>query len=501
MLKPLPARAAAAACCALLAGAWVAPSAQAQGIRFNATVDSTLSYVVNSSTGGRDNGDLVAELRPGFTLSSRSGRVVGSLSYALGLSKHSRDYNGSEVQNRLSANLSAELIERWLYVDVTSSVSQQAANPFGQQSVDGSALDNDNRIEVGTLTVSPYVRGVLFSDVSYDVRLTGSATNGRRSITADSTQVGASATLSSALRGTALGWALTGSTQQVDYRAGSESQSDRYSASLFYNVDADLTLTVRGGQESNDVASISRTTYNNYGGGITWRPSPRTRAQLDADERYFGRSHRVVVEHRLASTSFAFTSSRDSSGGSDRSGLGAPVTLFQVFDRQFVSIEPDPALRELLVLDFLRAQGLDPSATVAGGFLNTAVTLQDRHEVSAAYAGRRVAMSLQAHATTNRVIDPSATAAARESVRQHGYQANASYRLSPESSVSLSGSQLMTKATPTRSGTDLKSLSLSWGQRLGRRTSASASLRYTVFNSTSSPYREAAISASLSHRF
>lgn len=501
LTQRLPARAVAAACCALVAGASVATSAQAQGIRFNASVDGSLSYVVNSSTGGRDNGDLVAEVRPGFTLSSRSGRVVGSLSYSLALSRHSRDHDGDGVQNQLSANLSAELIERWLYVDVTSSISQQAANPFGQQSVDGSALDNGNRIEVGTLTVSPYVRGVLFSDVSYDVRLTGSATNGRRSITADSTQVGASATLSSALRGTALGWALTASTQQVDYRAGSESQSDRYSASLFYNVDADLTLTVRGGQESNDVASVSRTTYNNYGGGITWRPSPRTRAQLDSDERYFGRSHRVFVEHRLASTSFTFASSRDSSGGNDASGVGAPVTLFQVFDRQFASIEPDPVLRESLVLAFLRAQGLDPAATVAGGFLNTAVTLQDRHEVSAAYAGRRVAMTLQAYANTNRILDQAATGAARETVRQHGYQGNASYRLTPDSSVSVSGSRLMTKATPTQSGTDLKSLSLSWGQQLGRRTSASASLRYTVFNSATSPYREAAISASLSHRF
>ena len=503
LMRPLlPLRQITAACFALvLAGGWAATPAHAQGLRFSASADSTLSYVVNSSLGGRDNGDFIAELRPGFTLSGRSGRVVGNLSYALGLSKHSRSYEGSDVQHQLAANLSAEAIERWLYVDVIASISQQAASPFGQQSVDGSSLDNANRVEVGTLTVSPYVRGVLFSDVSYDVRVTGSTTNTRRSIVADSSQVGATATLSSALRGTALGWALTASSQQVDYRAGSESQSDRYSASLSYNVDVDLTVALRGGQESNDVASVSRTTYDNYGGSITWRPSPRTRAQLDADERYFGRSHRVFIEHRMASTSFTLSSSRDSSGGRDPSGLGAPVTLFQVFDRQFASIEPDPVLRESLVLAFLRAQGLDPSATVAGGFLNTAVTLQDRHEVSVAYAGRRVAMTMQAYANTNRVLDEAATGAARETVRQHGYQANASYRLTPDSNVSLTGSRLMTKATATQSGTDLKSLSVSYGQQLGRRTSASASMRYTVFNSTTSPYREAAISATLSHRF
>jgi hypothetical protein len=92
-------------------------------------------------------------------------------------------------------------------------------------------------------------------------------------------------------------------------------------------------------------------------------------------------------------------------------------------------------------------------------------------------------------------------AVAREPLRQSGYSANAAYSLTPTSSLLAAGSRLMTKATPTQPGTDLKSASLTWTEQLGRRTNVSLSGRYTVFNSALDPYREAALTASLLSRF
>ena len=60
---------------------------------------------------------------------------------------------------------------------------------------------------------------------------------------------------------------------------------------------------------------------------------------------------------------------------------------------------------------------------------------------------------------------------------------------------------MLTQGTDTRAGTELKSATLTWSDQLGRRTTASLSLRYSVFNSTTDPYREGAITASLSQRF
>ena len=467
----------------------------------SASVDTQLSYVVNSRTGGLDGGEFVAEVRPGLQISSRSGRVVGSLNYALGLSHHSRDYDGQSVQHQLNAAFSAEAVPKWMYIDGSATVSKQAVSAFGQQSAVGSTQDNPNRIEVVTASLSPYVRGVFGSAVNYEARFTANATNGRRSITADSSGTTGSVSLSSAVGGTAIGWGLLALAQTSDFRAGRETQSDRYSASLNYTPDADLNFSLRAGQESNDVASVSKTTYTNWGAGVTWRPTPRTRAQLDTDDRYFGRSYRVLLEHRLASSSVQFSSSRDSSNGSDSSGAGQRVTLYQVFFAQFASIQPDPVLRDLLVLDFLRAQNLDPNIVVSGGFLNTAVTVQQRHQLTLSYAGMRMAASVQAFASSSRVLDAAAITPANQDTRQWGYLANASYRLTPTASVALTGSRLLTQANATQSGTELKSLSLSLSDQLGRRTSASISVRYSVFNSATDPYREAGITASLSQRF
>ena len=466
----------------------------------SASVATQVSYNVDSRNGGLSGGDFVTEVRPGLQISSRSGRVVGSLSYSLGLSHHTRDTTGQRVQNQLSGSFSAEAVDKWLYVDGSATVSQQTVSAFGTQSVAGSTQDNANRIEVGTVTVSPYVRGVLGSAANYELRLSGSATNGRRSIAADSSSTSAALSLSSVLSGTALGWGLAATRQTTDFRAGSESSNDRVTASLSYIADADLVLTARGGQERTDVASVQRTSYNNWGAGATWRPSPRTRAQFNVDERYFGRSYNVLLSHRMASTSFDFSSSRDASNGSDSTGAGQRFSLYDVFFAQFATLEPDLVLRDVLVRNFLRAQGLDPNAVVSGGFVNTAVTVLERHQLTAAYAGRRIAGSVQGFSTQSKVIGAT-NVTQQEPIQQWGYLATASYRLSPTESLSLTGSRLLTQATTTQPGNALNSLSLGYGNQIGRRTSLALSARYSVFDSALNAYREAAITASLSQRF
>ena len=490
----------------VLLGCLIGLGAQAQdgagrSTNLSASVETSLTYAIDSRKGGIQRGDFVSELRPGLQISSRSGRVVGSLNYSMSLSHHTQDYDGQNVQNQLNANFSAEAVERWMYVDGTASVSQQTVSAFGQQSVAGSTQDNPNRIEVGSVSVSPYVRGVLGSAVNYEVRLTGAATNGRRSIAADSSVVSGLVSLSSAVSGTPLGWGLVASTATSDFRAGRETTNDRVSANLSFTADADLSLALRGGQESTNVAKTQKTTYDNWGVGATWRPSPRTRAQFDTDDRYFGRSYRVLLEHRLASSSLQFTSSRDAANGADPNGAGQRSTLYQVFFAQFASIEPDATQRDLLVRNFLQAQGLDPDAVVSGGAINSAVTVQERHQLTLSYAGQRMAASVQAFANRSHVIDAAATVAAAEAVRQWGYLANASYRLGPTASLALTGSRQLTQGNATQAGTELKSISLSYSDQLGRRTSAALSARYSVFNSSTNPYREAAITASLSQRF
>jgi hypothetical protein len=60
---------------------------------------------------------------------------------------------------------------------------------------------------------------------------------------------------------------------------------------------------------------------------------------------------------------------------------------------------------------------------------------------------------------------------------------------------------MLTQGTDTFAGTQLKSATLGWSDQIARRTTAGATLRYSVFNSRTDPYHEGAITASVSQRF
>lgn len=468
-----------------------------RGLSVGASLEAMVTSTVDRREGGQSTSDLVGELRPSLQISSRSGKVVGSLLYSLQLQYRQNDYQGENIHNQLSASFSAELVDRWMYLDVGSSVTQQYASTNGQLSDAGSTRDNANRIEVGTLSIVPSVRGVLGGAVNYDLRITASGTNGRRSIAADSTSTGGSASFSSSIPGSLLGWGLSLSRQTVDFRAGRETTSDRYSLSLSYIPDPDVTLTARGGQEKTDVAAFARTSYNNWGGGITWRPSPRLRAHLEADERYFGRSYQALLDYRMPRSSIQFSSSRDAGNGANPGLNSQPVTLYQLLDQILTNQYPDPVVRDQQIR--LMLGGADPNQLVSGGAVASAIVVQQRHQLVATYSGKRVSASAQVFASRTRSANSNTGAAQRS--EQWGYLMTAQYQLSPTSSVSMNGSKTIVPRSDSAPSSNLKSLSLSWSDQLARRTSASVALRYSVFNSSTDPYREASLTASLNQRF
>ena len=473
--------------------------AQSRSNALTGALDSRLSYNINSRQGGREGAEWIGEVTPSISLQSRSGRVIGSLNYGLTLIERSRQEPSSEAINRLAASFSAEAVPRHLFVDGTASIAQQSSSPFGLQSAPGSASDNANRAEVGTVSLSPVLRGVIAGSVTAEARLNVAAVNARKSLAGDNVQTGGSLALSSVIPGTLVNWGLSARTSETDYRINRTTRSDAATATLGWQADADLSLSARGGTETENVQELQSQRTNTWGVGANWRPSPRTRLQVDVDDRYFGRGYNIVAEYRLPRTSFSWNSGRDTTNGGG--GTVEPQTQFQQFMALLASDFPDPVVREAAVRDLLASLGLDPLAVARPGFVLSSVSVAERHTFSWAWTGQRLSFSAQAYRSTTTAIDTALTAVEREPVRLSGYSANVSYRLSPTGSLTATGSRQMAKATATQFGNDLKSAALTWTERLGHRTNASLSARYTVFNSTTDPYREAALTASLVMRF
>jgi uncharacterized protein (PEP-CTERM system associated) len=476
--------------------------AQGSSTLASASIDTRLSYSINSRLGGRDHPLWSSSVTPGFRLQSRSGRVVGSLDYGLVLASQTGRDKRSEVGNRLSANFDAEVYERRFFVQGNASISRQSTSAVGTRydSSSGRELfDVTNSTEVASLSLSPSWRGVLGGAVNYELRLFTDATNARGSTTGDRTRNGGSATLSSAFGGTSLTWALNANRSQTEFRLGRASQSESANAQLGWMPDADLTLSLRGGSERQSNESAELRSSSTWGAGATWRPSPRTRLQLNYLDRYFGTSWSGAAEYRMRRAALNFSSSRDTTDGLGASF--APVSQLQAFMSLFADEIPDVEARETFVRALLASQEIDPNSIAVPAFVTTAISVAERHQLGLVLSGRRLSMSAQAYRSISRVIDTVLPELSREPVRQSGYTGSLSYRLAPRANVVVSGSRQMTAGSASRFGTDLKSLSLSYAYRPGQRTTLSLSTRYTVFNSPTDPYREASIQAALGHRF
>lgn len=489
---------------ALIMGALVVGSAHAQGTRsggFSSSLETAVAYVETRSA-PQDNGqDLSLVLRPTIGYTSRSGRVRGSGNYSLGLVRHTREGEPSEVLHDLSARFTAEAIENWFFIDGAATAARSALSAFGEQSVAGSFQRNDNRTEVASVSLSPYVRGSLADWAQYEARMDARATNTRRSKVGDSTSTGGQVSLNSPSRGALLGWGLLASRDHASFRTQRGIDNERVQASLSVTPDPEFRFTLRGGQETTTASSLERRRTTNTGFDAQWTPNERTLASVSSDKRYFGQSHQFRLSHRLPQSTLSFSSSKTASTSSDPNALGRPITQFDLANAIFQSVIPDEEERRQFVLNFLRAQGIDPTAIVPGGFINGGATLQRRSDLAWSYSGRRMTVTVQGYTSRSSALTIGDEAPADAGIQQKGYTGTVSYRLTPTASAVLTGQRLMTRATSTQPGTDLKSLALSWTDQIGWRTNLSLGLRYSVFNSLTEPYRESSATASLTMRF
>ncbi len=484
-------------------GAWAgsAPALAQSALRVTPSFAASETYTDTSRrTSGHNGGEFITRISPGISLSSRGGRVQGNLSYTLNATHYSEHPQARTIDNALSASALAELVDNWAYVDVRAAISKQNLSAFGRQTSPDSLQFNPNQAEVGTLRVSPYVRGQLAGSIQYDARVDAGLTETRGSSNFDSRDRSASLSLSSLAAGTRLGWSAQAQHQVTRFKVGRETSTQRINASLIWRPDPDLQLNVSAGQERTNVGAAFTSSYDNWGAGLRWTPTERTNVVLRTDRRYYGDGHSLSVEHRMRRFVVRISDARDATSGAGANGVGQPTSLYQLLFAQFASAYPDPLTRDQAVRDFLRQIGRSPDEIVSGGALSSGVTLQRRQDLSFALLGIRTTLNASAFSSQTEGLDLG-TQQPGGGTRQSGVNLGVSYRLTPTSALSLSGNLTRTDGNNAVRGNDLKSVSLGWSGQPGRRASLSLSARYAVFNSPTDPYREASLTASVGISF
>jgi uncharacterized protein (PEP-CTERM system associated) len=265
----------------------------------------------------------------------------------------------------------------------------------------------------------------------------------------------------------------------------------------------DWTIAGSTGWQRSDVNALQSRNGATYGASVSWAPTPRTKLVADAKHQTFGDIHSLSFEHRFARAVFRLSDSRNLAVG--QVGAAGIQGTYELLFLQFASVEPDPVKRDLLVRQYIQANGLTDGNVSTGGFLSSSTSLTRRQELSAALTGRRTTATLSISQSRSERLGTAATVGDDFSqsgvVLQRGASLALSHRLALDSSLSLTLSEQQGRGDAASQKTDLKSVLANWSLNLARRSSLQLGLRHSSSDSLRRSYRENAVLATYVHQF
>jgi uncharacterized protein (PEP-CTERM system associated) len=461
-----------------------------------ATDNATLSTVGKQS-------DVFAQVSPGISVVSRGGRIRGSLDYALNSFLYAQVSEKNQVQHALSAQLVTEAVENWAFLDLKAAVSQQVISAFGQQSFNPGG-DTSNQTQVASYALSPYVKGRLLGETDYELRVRFAASHTESLPASDTHSTSTLFRLNGATAWSTLGWSGEFTRQLDDFSASPQTRMDHFRVNLIYSLTPQLSVSALGGYESNNYLQSGQRSGGTYGAGLNWLPTNRTKFSAEREHRLFGDTYSVSMEHRMRRVVLRYSAGRDLSSAANPSN-STVVSAYELYFSQFASLEPDPVRRRNLVNSFLSANGISPSSTVGGGFLNSGISSEQRQELSLGWAGLRSSVTFFANRTDSRRLNSlspvSGDLATLSDVQQTAFSVNLAHRLTPISTLSLLLSEQKTRGDSGRQLTTLRQVNLGWSSKLSPLATVSLGARHAVFDNATQPYDETAVTGTLNLQF
>lgn len=464
---------------------------------------ASVSEMVTSNHGLNDDGqaDSITTLSGNVRAVSSAGPVRGMLDYTLSGLLYARNSADNDIQHDLSANGTAELVGDHVFLDARVAVSRQRASVFATQAIDQSR-DGGNAVTVKQGSLSPYLRGRMFYVVDYEVRARYDVVRTRAGDPSNS-EVGTGSFRLEQSTGL-VGWSLEGEQQVSRFTGRSRAEDTR--ARLGVSAEPVESVKVAGfaGHESGTLDGTERKAGTTLGVRANWTPSPQLTVGAEYEDRPFGHTYKLAGLRTMSRATFGFSETRSFVIG-NRGSLSTTTSAYDLLFQQFASTTPDPVQRDAAVRDFMVANGIDPAATVTSTFLTAVNTVRRVDEATMTLTFPRDTLTLQARYDESRRLDLVTGAAddftSSEVVKLFGVAGTVSHRLTPLSTAGLVANYQLNRGDDSAPRTTLKAVSATFSTRMGPLTNLSALARYTVFDSPTDPYREAALAVALQHRF
>ncbi len=448
--------------------------------------------------------EQITQISPGIRVSVEGARVQAYFDYSRNELFYAQGSSPRQSQNALNTFGTLEVLDNWAYLDFSGFISQQAISAFGAPSTDNTSV-NPNRAEVSTYRLSPYIRGRVGNVANYEVRYSRGVTSSDAALGSGVTTVDAAVKVGADSAFGNLGWLADASQQTADYNVGRQTEAERLNLGLSYAITPQLSVSVRAGREKNNYTSVEMQSYDTSGVAVIWSPSETSKLSVALDRRPFGDAHNVSFEHRTARTAWKFSDVKEVSTGPEQTrgvGLGA---IYDLLFSQFAYLEPNEVARAQLVKAYLQSNGISPDARVISNALTSAVSLQRRQDLSFALLGVRDTITFLASRSEGRRLDTVSTGVddftSSSVLRQHGFSANYSHRLTPDYSLGVLASQQDTSGVSSLQETRLRLLSIQIMGKVGKNAAASVGLRRVVYSSATAPYGENALTVSFNVQF
>ena len=448
--------------------------------------------------------DQITEYTPGILMTANGAHVKGYLDYAINKIQYSKNSSSDKIQKSLNAFGSLEAVENLLFIDLNGSISQQLISALGTQS-DVESLINDNQTEVSNFRLSPNIKGQFLGGTNYEARLSRSIVGSKSSLRSGVGQTDGIVRISGDTPVKGLVWSANANRQMVGFSEGRPTEADSYSLGIGYALTPQLSINARSGVDTNNYSSLEKESSISSGLGINWLLSERSKLSGTLDQRSYGRSHSLNLEHRSGRTAWKFSDSKSVTSPPTLETLGSLGSIYDLLFNQFSTLEPNEIARAQLVNAYIQINNLNPNTRVLTPFLTSAQSLTRKQELLFALLGLRSTVTFIADKSRSQRLDTLSVAvddfSTETSINQQGISVNFSHRLTPDMSMSALASWQKTSSTNSTTGGSTSLFSINLTKRLAKNSNISTSYRRIANSGVSPSAQEAALSINLNLQF
>jgi uncharacterized protein (PEP-CTERM system associated) len=493
--------------CVLLVAVGISVPVNAASGQFTPAINFIETYTDNVDlVGSKAKGDWVSELAPQLRFDGTSARAKWNFDYQRHELAYSHDKTRNSAQNLLNAFGTLEAGDKWLYVDGRGSVTQQTISAFGVQAPSNVNVTK-NRAETSTYQLSPYIRGSLGGTAGYQLRYNWTNSRSDSAVLSDVRTREWVGDLNGKTTFSALLWSVQAGSQRSRASNGLDTVADHVRGSLSYQFDPQFRMSLIGGREANDYATLTKKRTNTNGFGLDWAPAETTSISAMKEKRFFGNGHTFSFKHRTPLSAWEYSDNKDVTILPSQLASASVGTIYDLLNFIYTSQFPDPVQRGQVVRQYLQAQGIPENTQVISGFLTSTTYVERAQQASIALLGARntvtfVAMQSDRQSLSN-VSNMLGDFANSSDVLQRGLSTRWAHKLSAVSALTLAlgwtqtiGSGLVNQESKQRR------LDLLFATQWGPKTFFSlGARRMYVLTGGSSGYRENALTGALTIQF